>query len=75
MIVKRVRNLDDAYSGVGEETHGTHKKIALHDEIRIEQGKKFGIRLRQRVIDIAGFCVRVIRTGDIPHALRLTKLL
>ena len=27
------------------------------------------------VIDIAGLCVRVVGTGDVPHALRLTKFL
>ncbi len=75
IIVKRVRDLHDAYGRIGEETHRAHEKIALHDEVGIEQRKIFGVRPRQCVIDIAGLCVRVVGAGDVPHTLRLTKFL
>ena len=75
MIVERVRNLNDPYRGIVEESHGAHEEIALCDEVCIEQRKIVGVRPRQCVVDIAGLGVRVVGTGDVSHALRLAKLL
>ena len=70
MVVKAVRDLDDANPGVGKEPDGAGKEPRLRHEVGVEHGHKRRVGDGQCMVDVAGLGMAVVGAGQIAGTFR-----